>query len=202
MSFRCAVACAASLLGPLQVSSDDTGAAPAALHLNSPPALAFSNDEKWVALANSGGRLSVRRLHDGGIAWAGYHCHLSALAFSKDDSLVASGGGNRAGETTLKVWAADTGALVMMVTNSTAHPRQVVFSPDNCLLLAAFEGGAVACWDVASGQLRWQRTDLVASGFLNFTPRGRMVQVTSSGQPTTVLDIHDGSIIHELTPGG
>ena len=199
---RGAVAFVAILFGHAAVFSDHTVANPPALHLNRPSALAFSNDEKAIALAETGGRLSVRRLRDGGVVWTGYHCRLSALAFSKDASLLASGGGNRAGETTLKVWAAENGALVMTVTNSIAHPRQVLLSPDNGLLLATFEGGAVACWEVASGQLKWQRTDLVVSDLLNFTPRGTMVQVTSTGHAVTLLHVHDGATVLELAPGG
>lgn len=189
----------ALLVGHLALASG-AGSAPVALHLNAVTALAFSPDQTVVAVSEPCGRLSVRRLREGGTAWSAYHCRLRALAFSGDSSLLASIGESRTGESTIRLWASETGAEVLTVTNSVARPRQVLISPDKCLLLAAFDGGGVACWEVGSGRLQWFRPEVALSEFLTFTPDGGMLQWTSSGQPVALLSVRDGSSVHELFP--
>lgn len=196
---RCAALFTALLVSHLAVASG-AASAPVALHLNAVTALAFSPDQTVFAVSESCGRLSVRRLREGGTAWAAYHCRLGALAFSVDSSLLVSSGENRTGESTIKLWTTEKGAEVLTVTNSMARPRQVLISPDKCLLLAAFDGGGVACWEVGSGRLQWFRPEAALSEFLTFTPDGGMLQWTSSGQPVALLRLRDGSSIHELFP--
>ena len=190
------------ILGPLAWSSGEADAAPAALHLNGVTALAFAPDQKQFAVSEPCGRLTIRRRRDGAIVWTAYHCRLGVLSFSGDSSLIASTGESRTGEATIKLWAAITGAAVLIVTNPIAPPRQVLISPDKHLLLAAFEGGGVACWEISCGRLRWHRLHVNPAGSLTFTPGGTMIQSTARGQPMTLLNVHDGSTVHEFVPDG
>lgn len=191
------------LLSPQNIlPSENPSSKKAVLHFQGVSAIAFSGDQKTVALPEPSGRLVVRRLKDGGVLWATYHCRLSELVYSRDNQLIVSVGGNRAGEHTIKVWSAESGANVLTVTNGALRPRHVLLTPDNCLLMAAFEGGGVACWDVSTGQQRWHRTDLAPSDSLLITPKGDWLQSHSAGHPCTILRVHDGSSVRELTPAG
>lgn len=173
-------------------------ASPTTLHLNGVQALDFSADRKFVAISEQTGKLTVRRLSDGAIAWATYHCRPGAIAFSSDSSLVASAGICRTGGTTIKLWAAETGALVQTVTNPAPRVQKIMISPDNGLVVAVAEGGCLSCWETTSGQLRWHRTGVAVTDFLMFTPDGATLQSGTSGRPLTLLSIIDGTPVQEL----
>lgn len=71
-----------------------------------------------------------------------------ALAFSPDDSLIATG----SLDLTVRLWDARTGTTLHVLSGHTQGINSLAFSPDGTRLASGDQAGAVRLWDVASGQ--------------------------------------------------
>ena len=74
---------------------------------------------------------------------------VTAVAFSPDGRLVASGGGDHL----VKLWQASTGRELRTFQGHTDFVESVQFSPDGHLIASAGSDGTVRLWDVDEGQL-------------------------------------------------
>ena len=74
---------------------------------------------------------------------------MTSVAFSPDGLRVSSTGY----EGTVKVWEANTGALVWSVAGHPKPANAVAFSPDGRVVASASEDDTIKLWDVGNGTL-------------------------------------------------
>jgi WD40 repeat protein len=110
-------------------------------------ALSISPDRRWAASGNQDATLHVWRVGKRGeeLSMSGYPTKITALAFSPDSSLLASGGGQD-----VTVWsfagAGPRGSTPRILAAHDAFVTVVAWSPDGELLAAAADDGRVAVW--------------------------------------------------------
>lgn len=78
----------------------------------------------------------------------GYRPTVLAVAFSPDGKLILAGS-----DETLRLWDAESGALLRSIKGHAGTVQSVAFSPDGTRLLSGSKDGAVKLWDVATGGL-------------------------------------------------
>lgn len=84
--------------------------------------------------------------HKGRFSHKGHSGYVSALAFSPDSKILASGGWDGR----IRLWRADTGDALQTLTRQKHQVGTLVFSPDN-KRLASRSGNEIYLWDVATG---------------------------------------------------
>jgi WD40 repeat protein len=137
------------------------------------PSPAFSSDARILAIRDaSEGRAGAEheflRLYEAGaekkipISFGPFSVRgISAMAFSPDNELLATGGGGsqQSGPTRISIWKSNTGAFLNGLNEirtdaewvRTPHVTQLAFSPD-CRLLASAEDNIVELWELSTGQ--------------------------------------------------
>jgi WD40 repeat protein len=100
---------------------------------------------------------------------------VAALAVSGDGSLLASGGW----DTTIRLWNADDGLPVRVLSGHSNRVSAVAFSPDGTLLVSGSDDRTLKLWRVASGTL-----------ITNITGNAR-----SSGSRNSVVFSPDGTLV-------
>ena len=73
---------------------------------------------------------------------------ISAVAFSPDGQLLASGAG--AGDGAVRLWVVPTGKLVQTFAGQLGFVSSIAFSPDGRLLVAACHGGPIRLWYIGN----------------------------------------------------
>jgi serine/threonine protein kinase/WD40 repeat protein len=155
-------------------------------------ALAFSPDNRLVALGNDGGRIEVRNLADGSIAISNLSADratVTALAFGRDPRtasgeegvdnakrwLLAAGDGSG----TIVIWDA-AGRVRAICRGSSHNVHSLAFSPDG-MTLGSVGRGSIRLWDTTTGV---NVLDIHESNWLTdleFSPDGRFIAVSSLG---------------------
>ncbi|MBO0680826.1 PD40 domain-containing protein [Mycolicibacterium sp. S2-37] len=115
-------------------------------------ALSISPDRRWAASGNQDATLHVWRVGKRGeeLSMSGYPTKITALAFSPDSALLASGGGPD-----VTVWdfggAGPRGSTPRILTAHEQAVTAVSWSPDGSLLAGAAADGRVAVWEPMRG---------------------------------------------------
>lgn len=116
-------------------------------------AIAFSNNSQQIFAGLSNGRIQVWESAKGKSlrSWAAHPEGVTAIALSSDGKIVVSGG-----DTTLKVWDANTGKLLqtLRLTAGESQPvlQSIQISPDNQRLAIATDR-TIQLWNLGTGQL-------------------------------------------------
>lgn len=133
----------------------------------------------------------------------GHTAGVSAVEFSSDGQLVATGGADN----TVRLWDVLTGQLVGAPL--AGHPgqiREIAFSPDGDLLAAASSDGSVRMWRLASATRIADFTADLGKGShlrveqLAFSPEGDYL-ITGDGPTARMWDTGTGRMVTEVDSG-
>jgi WD40 repeat protein len=175
-------------------------------HIYMPQAMAVSQDEKFAvtgAVADVPGVPRVPGRNDSVIVWdieAGKElrrfdtaANIVSLAFDPRSGTDRGGGkrpylaafvqGNDVG-----LWNIETGDLVRLFKGHSGSARAIAFSPDGTALAAASRDKGLIFWDVETGNIIRQIEAVGNSGFIVFSPDGKIV-ATSKGPEIVVWDV-------------
>lgn len=99
---------------------------------------------------------------------AGHGGGVSAVGFSPDGRMIASGGGDGV----VRLWAVRTGRQVRELPGQDRGVRGVAFSPDGGLVVSGDDGGVVRLWEARTGKPAADRVGLPAQGWAVLLPDG------------------------------
>lgn len=114
----------------------------------------------------------------------GHSNSVTALAFSPDGRLLASGGWDGM----IKLWSMQGGELLHTLEQGDGWITALAFAPDGHSLAGATKAGTLRLWDMPSGRLQWSKEATYSPYALAFSPDGRIL--ASSGW-AGYLDIWD-----------
>ncbi|MFM9995163.1 MAG: WD40 repeat domain-containing serine/threonine protein kinase [Phycisphaerales bacterium] len=115
-------------------------------------------------------------------------------AFSRDGSLVVTSRG-----TECFAWAAADGRLVnRFQIEGQWGGLLTAISPDNRRLAANGIEGRLRVWDIASGEVLFDGTDLPLSRGVDYSPDGRLLGVGVAGLGPVLLDARSHEVVRRL----
>lgn len=157
--------------------------------------LAASPDGKLLALGISDNKVQILNASDGSVRrslrsnYGGW-----SVAFSPDSKLVV--GGTSQG---MLMWETDTGLWLPVLGGESTTIKSLVFSNDGTML-AGGGNGVVFIWDVAGGNLKFQKTGNFGDvNSLDFSPDDSMLVSGSEDGMVRLWNAASGALIRELT---
>jgi eukaryotic-like serine/threonine-protein kinase len=125
----------------------------------------------------------------------GHEGAVTAVAFSPDDRLIASGSADKK----VKLWDAATGKEVRTLDGHTAHVTSLAFSPDGRRLVSAGADRTVRLWDTVTGkQLHCFEGHQGTVTSVAFSPDGRHVASGSEDKTVRVWDADTSLLAFEF----
>jgi WD40 repeat protein/tRNA A-37 threonylcarbamoyl transferase component Bud32 len=120
---------------------------------------------------------------------------VTAVAFSPDDRLLASGSADR----TVKLWDAVRGTEVRTLGGHAAAVTGLAFSPDGKTLASGSKDTTVRLWDTATGRLlhRLEGHQGPLTG-VAFSPDGRHVASASEDRTVRIWEAEAGQMSYEF----
>jgi WD40 repeat protein len=119
----------------------------------------------------------------------GHKGAVTAVAFSPDDRLIASG----SADNTVKRWDAGTGKEVRSLNGHQARVTCVAFSPDGTHLATASADRTVRLWDSATGQqLHCFKDHERVVNCVAYSPDGRQIISGAEDRTVRVWDVATG----------
>ena len=120
---------------------------------------------------------------------------VSAVSFSPDGKLLASGGGDN----TVKLWDVATGKEIKTLSGHTNEVWGVSFSPDGKLLASGSRDKKVKLWDVTTGKeinTLTGHTNILSS--VSFSPDGKLLASGSYDKTVRLWNVTTGKEINTL----
>jgi RNA polymerase sigma factor (sigma-70 family) len=96
--------------------------------------------------------------------------HISALAFSPDGKLLATGGGNN---NIIRIWNSTDGKELRQFKASGGRVLALAFAPVAAGLASGSNDGSLTLWDPATGTKRWETGQVGEVRTVAFSPDGK-----------------------------
>jgi eukaryotic-like serine/threonine-protein kinase len=181
-------------------------------HVGEVFAVVYSPDGKHLTTGGADGTLRIREAATGQEVFL-LHAHApvrrglqapdqihqsagtSALAYSRDGQLLASGGADG----TIKTWEAGTGKLLRTIAGHAGPVSGVAFSPDGRLLASSSWDRTVKVWETASGKgIQTLSGHTLAATRVAFSPDGKLLASSSWDQTIRFWDPTAGNEIRSI----
>jgi hypothetical protein len=118
-----------------------------------------------------------------------------SVAFSPDNRRVISGSADR----TLKVWDAETGALIRTLTGHNNMVWSVAFSPDSRYIISGSNNNDIKIWEAESGRLIRTITGLLGyASSLSYTPDGQRIMAGAMDGTVRLYNVEDGAEVAQF----
>ena len=120
---------------------------------------------------------------------------VSALAFSPDGALIASGSEDHM----VRVWHLATRRLIRRLDGHGSAVTAVTFSPDGSLIASASNDRTVRLWDAHAGRLvRTLQGHVYHVYAVAFDPQGRLLATASWDRTIAIWDVRSGVLLKKL----
>ncbi|MFF7656544.1 hypothetical protein ACFZCY_43140 [Streptomyces sp. NPDC007983] len=126
----------------------------------------------------------------------------SALAFSPNGRILATGSDGSSDDNRLRLWDVSTGSVRATLTGHSDGVWSVAFSPDGRILAAGGGDGSVRLWDVTTGKVRTAVIGTASMWSVAFSPNGRTLAVGGDDGKVRLWDVHTGAVHAALTGHG
>ncbi|KAH0405333.1 hypothetical protein KCU89_g213, partial [Aureobasidium melanogenum] len=121
----------------------------------------------------------------------GHPSHVTAVAFSPDDKLIASA----SDDSTARLWDIATGATRSILEGHTGPVTAVAFSPNGKLLASVSWDNTIRLWDVPTGSPQRtleDHTNTVTA--VAFSPDGKLIASASDDSTVKIWDAATGAV--------
>jgi WD40 repeat protein len=168
-----------------------------------PSARVFAISPDGRLLAASYGRTVILRETASGREVRSIQAHTEgvwSVAFSPDGRTIATGGGGKRGDSTVRVWSVETGERLLNLEGHTDTIFSLAFSPDGRRLASSGLDRSIKLWDVVAGR---HQTTLSGHGLdvksVAFSPDGHWLASGSSDGTVKIWDPVKGREVQTLS---
>ena len=121
---------------------------------------------------------------------------VNSIVFSPDDSLIASG----SGDSTVKLWDADSGKRIKAIMRHPFPILCVTFSPDSNIVAAGSEAGNITLWDVNyKERIKTLKGHTDYVGSIRFSPDGAIMASGSADHTIRLWNMDSGKEVKQLS---
>ena len=129
------------------------------------------------------------------VVQSGHFTDVNSITYSADERLIASASEDGA----IKIWAADSGALLRTLNASSGQVQSVAFSPDGQLLAASTSGDQIKFWQVESGALvRTLKIESAGRTAVAFSSDWKLLAAGTSGGLVNLWDTETGALVRRI----
>lgn len=159
-------------------------------------AVAFSDDDRWLATAGADHAVRVWDLSTGELLeqLEGHTSWVQTLAFLPDGRLVSGGD-----DAMIFVWDVNTGKRVKTLSGHESWVISLAISPDGRRLVSGGDDAKVLIWDIESAKaLKTMTGHETIVWDVAWSPRGDLVASVSADMRTALWNVETGSLFRWL----